>query len=172
MFKPFNALEELYIKSKEKKELECTDFLGNIIRCTFEWNPAIALEDLNKLVSEQNLKLPKEYKDFLLMANGAILFNTDEESGYQLLSIEEAISLTKEMKEVGYDLKDEWLIFMTNLFDSDMLLFDLNKIDTKRYIIDGISEYSSDQWKYLKCDFRIFMNRLFRLNGVNYWRWQ
>ena len=123
-------------------------------------------------MSEQNLKLPKEYKDFLLMANGAILFNTDEESGYQLLSIEEAISLTKEMKEVGYDLKDEWLIFMTNLFDSDMLLFDLNKIDTKRYIIDGISEYSSDQWKYLKCDFRIFMNRLFRLNGVNYWRWQ
>lgn len=171
MFKPFNALEELYMKSKEKKELECTDFLGNTIRCTFEWNPAIASEDLEKLLSEQSLKLPKAYMDFLLMANGAILFNTEEASGYRLLSVQEAICLTKEMREAGYDIKDDWLIFMTNLFDSDMLLFDLERIDTNRYIIDGISGYPSEQWKYLKCDFRILMNRLFRLNGVNYWRW-
>lgn len=32
MFKVFNALEELYLKSKESKTLECTDFLGNIIQ--------------------------------------------------------------------------------------------------------------------------------------------
>ena len=167
----FNALEELYAKSKDQKELMCTDFLGNIIRCTFEWNPAIEPETLEKLVSEHNLKLPKEYMDFLLMANGAILFNTDEDSGYHLLPIEDAISLTEEMKEEGYDLKDGWMIFMTNLFDSDMLLFDLNKLDTNRYIVDGILEYPPEQWKYLKCGFRILMNRLFRLNGINYWRW-
>ncbi len=33
MFKVFNALEELYLKSKESKTLECTDFLGNISQC-------------------------------------------------------------------------------------------------------------------------------------------
>lgn len=60
---------------------------------------------------------------------------------------------------------------MTNLFDSDMLLFDLNKIDTEKYIIDSIEEYPTEQWRYLKCDFRILMNRLFKLNGANYWRW-
>lgn len=60
---------------------------------------------------------------------------------------------------------------MTNLFDWDMLLFDLNKIDTEKYIIDGIEEYPTEQWRYLKCDFRILMDRLFKLNGANYWRW-
>lgn len=170
MFKVFNALEELYVKSKESKTLECTDFLGNIIQCTFDWNMPIEIEELEKIIFEKNLKLPKEYIDFLLMANGAILYNTEEDSGYQLLSIQEAIRFTEEMKELGYDLK-EWLIFTVNLFDSDMLLFDLNKIDTKRYIIDGIEEYPTEQWKYLKCDFRIFMNRLFESNGANYWRW-
>lgn len=59
---------------------------------------------------------------------------------------------------------------MINLFDSDMLLFDLNKIDTEKYIIDDIEEYPTEQWRYLKCDFRILMNRLFKLNGANYWR--
>lgn len=43
MFKMFNALEELYAKSKESKALECTDFLGNTIRCTFDWNLPIEM---------------------------------------------------------------------------------------------------------------------------------
>ena len=58
-------LEELYLKSKESKTLECTDFLGNIIQCTFDWNMPIEIEELEKIIFEKNLKLPKEYIDIL-----------------------------------------------------------------------------------------------------------
>lgn len=170
MFKVFNALEELYLKSKESKTLECTDFLGNIIQCTFDWNMPIEIEELEKIIFEKNLKLPKEYMDFLLMANGAILYNTEEDLGYQLLSIQEAIRFTEEMKELGYDLK-EWLIFTVNLFDSDMLLFDMDRVNDKQYILDGIADESEEEWLYLKWDFQKIFNLLFRVNGDNFWRW-
>lgn len=68
-------------------------------------------------------------------------------------------------------LKEEWLIFMVNLFDSNMLLFDMGKVGNERYILDGIEEDTEKEWKYLKCDFTKFMNFLLRTNGDNFWRW-
>lgn len=172
MIKKFYALEELFIRTQGKKELECMNLLGNVIKCTFEWNQPISLEKLERLTDEHCLKLPEDYKRFLLMADGAILYNDDENSGYQLFSLEDAIDYTKKKRVCGYeDLKLEWLIFMVDLFDSNMLLFDMDKIGNKRYILDGIAEDSEKEWNYLKWDFTKFMNLLFRTNGDNFWRW-
>lgn len=172
MFKKFNALEELYVQSQGKEELICTDLLGKTEKYQFEWQPPISQEKLNELILNNNLKLPEEYINFLLMSDGAILYNNEENAGYQLLSLEDAVNFTNEMRKSGYDdIKKEWLIFMTNLFDSDWLLIDMDKINNRIYIIDGVVEYRADHWKYLKGDFRIFMNQLFRVNGIQYWRW-
>jgi len=171
MFKNFNALEELYVKSQAKEELEYIDLLGNVTKYTFNWNPPIEPEKPKTLIDKYQLKLPKEYNNFLLKANGAILYNNIEGAGYKLLSLEEAIDLTKEMREVGYSLTDEWFIFMLPLFSSDMLLFDLSKVNSNKYIIDGIAGIPTDEWKLIYGDFRIFMNQLFICNGAEYWRW-
>lgn len=172
MIKRFYALEELFLKTKEKKELECTNLLGNVIKCSFKWNQPISMEKLKNLTDIHRLQLPADYKKFLLMANGAILYDDDENSGYQLLSLEEAIDFTKKKRACGFEgIKEEWLIFMVDLFDSNMLLFDMGEVGNKRYILDGIVENPEKEWKYLRWDFTKFMNLLFRTNGDNFWRW-
>lgn len=168
----FSALEQLFNITQTNKVLQCTDLLGRIIKCTFEWNSPINIDKLKALEREYNLRLPEGYERFLLMSNGAILYNDDEDSGYQLFSLEDAIRYTKEKRENGYDgLKDEWLIFMVNLFDSDKLLFDMSLINEKHYILDGVSDDSEEEWEYLKWDFNLLMNLLYRANGDNFWRW-
>ena len=171
MFKKFNALDELFNRTKEKRELECIDLLGNILKYTFEWKPAINIENLAAITETYKLNLPIDYRDFLLKANGAILYNNIEDAGYELLSIEDAIELTKEMSNMGYDLKNDWLIFMTTMFNSNILLFDLSKLDNNTYIIDGREERPINEWKFIRGDFRVFMNKIFMANGAAYWTW-
>ena len=125
---------------------------------------------INWTEEKNHLNLPESYCDFLLKSNGAVLYDNDEDSGYKLLSLEEAIEFTKEMKDAGYDLKEEWFIFMTTFFSSDMFIFDLKKLETNAYIIDGIGGCPEREWKYIRGDFRIFMNRLFSTNGHQYWK--
>lgn len=60
---------------------------------------------------------------------------------------------------------------MVNLFDSDKLLFDMRLINEKHYILDGVSDDSEEEWEYLKWDFNLLMNLLYRANGDNFWRW-
>ncbi len=108
----------------------------------------------------------------MFMSNGAILYNDDEDSGYRLLSLEEAIQYTEKKKKGSYDgIKDDWLIFMSNLFDSDFLLFDMSRMNRNQYILDGIADEREEEWRYLKWDFRTLMNLLFRVNGDNFWRY-
>ena len=172
MFKMFNALDELFARTQENDELEWMDLLGNRSKCIFKWKPAIEPGKLIELREKNHLNLPESYCEFLLKSNGAVLYDDDDEdSGYKLLSLEEAIAFTKEMKEVGYNLKEEWFIFMTTFFSSDMFIFDMKKLETDTYIIDGIGDYSEREWKYIRGDFRIFMNRLFIANGCQYWKY-
>ena len=172
MINKYYILEQLYIKTQKERTLECTDLLGNITKCTFQWNQPICKEQLKILKNKFNLRLPEDYEKFLLMSNGAILYNDDEDSGYMIFSLEEAINYTEKKGLCGYDgLKEEWLVFMVNLFDSDMLLFDMDRVNDKQYILDGIADESEEEWLYLKWDFQKFFNLLFRVNGDNFWRW-
>lgn len=172
MINKYYILEQLYIKTQKERTLECTDLLGNITKCTFQWNQPICKEQLKILKNKFNLRLPEDYEKFLLMSNGAILYNDDKDSGYMIFSLEEAINYTEKKRLCGYDgLKEEWLVFMVNLFDSDMLLFDMDRVNDKQYILDGIADESEEEWLYLKWDFQKFFNLLFRVNGDNFWRW-
>ena len=172
MNQQYFVLEQLFQKTQVERTLECTDLFGNIIRCTFEWKPPVCKETLKILKNEFNLNLPEDYEKFLFMSNGAILYNDDEDSGYRLLSLEEAIQYTEKKKKGGYDgIKDDWLIFMSNLFDSDFLLFDMSRMNRNQYILDGIADEREEEWRYLKWDFRTLMNLLFRVNGDNFWRY-
>ena len=73
--------------------------------------------------------------------------------------------------KMGYDLKNDWLIFMTTMFNSNILLFDLSKLDNNTYIIDGREERPINEWKFIRGDFRVFMNKIFMANGAAYWTW-
>lgn len=166
-----DIIEKLYLKSKNQKELKSMDLLGRISTYSFEWNLPITIENLEKIKREYNLNLPKEYEYFLLRTNGANLYNDSENAGYRLLSLEEAIAFTDETKQDGFDLDDNYLIFMRTMFSEDFLLFDLTKCKSNKYIIDGDVGYPKQQWDYIKGGFNTLMLHLFQTNGDMYWRW-
>ncbi|MDO5417189.1 MAG: SMI1/KNR4 family protein [Lachnospiraceae bacterium] len=159
------------IAEKDKEKLITVDLLGRKKKFSFEWNLPITLAELTLVKERYKMELPKEYEAFLLKSNGAIIYNDEEEGGYEILSLESAIKFTLEMNNAGYELKKKWLIFMTTLFSADMLIFDTEKINTKKYIIDGDVGYPVSKWRYINGGFCILMNRMFQCNGAMYWRW-
>lgn len=121
-------------------------------------------------VNDTDILCKKDYKEFLLTSNGAILYKSEyEDDGYKLLSLEEMEKVTQEMKDDGYDISDKCYCFLQCLFSDDVLLFDLQK--EADYIMEGDVGYPADEWEYIGSDINTFFIRLCQCNGAMYWRW-
>jgi len=167
-----NILEQIKLKAASSKYLEFSNILGEVGKWGFSWNAPVTQIEIEKLEKENGIFLPSEYKKFLSISNGATLFETPgEESGYKFLGINEIISSTEEMRQWGYDLREDWFVFMKVLFSSDVLIFDLSKKDTNKYIIDGDVGYPVREWTYLSGGVDKLFARIYQCNGSMYWRW-
>jgi len=167
-----SILEQIKLKAANSKYLEYKNILGEVGKWGFTWNAPATQSEIEKLEKEKGIFLPYEYKKFLLLSNGATLFETSgEESGYKFLGITEIILSTEEMKQWGYDLKEEWFVFMKVLYSYDVLIFDLSQKDTNKYIIDGDVGYPSREWTYLSGGIDKLFARMYQCNGSMYWRW-
>ena len=162
-----NILIELTKRINEKAMIKSV--LGEEIYC-FKWNAPATIKDIQDFENRNECCLPNDYKDFLLISNGAILYKTEyEDDGYKLLSLEEMEEITKTMKNDGYDISDKCYCFLQCLFSDDVLLLDLKK--EVNYIMDGDVGYPSDKWEYIGSDINTFFIRLCQCNGAMYWRW-
>ena len=136
----------------------------------FMWNAPATAEDIQAFENRNECSLPDDYKESLLISNGAILYKSEyEDDGYKLLSLEEVEEVTQEMKDDGYDISDKCYCFLQCLFSNDVVLLDLQK--KTNYIMDGDVGYPSDEWKYIGSDINTFFIRLCQCNGAMYWRW-
>ena len=163
-----NFLKKI-VEKTNKKTVVIKTLLGEE-RFDFFWNNPATYEEIIGFEKKYNCKLPSVYKDFLLVANGGVIFKSeDEDDGYKLLSISEIDTITKEMRSDGYDIANNIFCFMQCLFSQDILLFDLNK--EKNYILDGDVGYPPNEWEYINSDINTFFIRLFQCNGAMYWRW-
>ncbi|APM37845.1 SMI1/KNR4 family protein [Clostridium kluyveri] len=162
-------------RTSTRNTLSYTDIFGQTIEVGFSWNNPASEEEIHEFESLNNIKLPKNYKEFLKVSNGAVIYEDIEYggSGYKILGLDEILKSTKDKKEWGYDLKDFYIVFAEVMGNSDFLLFDLKKSEDKGkdYIIDGDTGYSVDEWEYIKGNFSHFINRLITTNGSVYWRW-
>ncbi|MBX4262816.1 SMI1/KNR4 family protein [Clostridium estertheticum] len=162
-------------KTSTRNTLSYTDIFGQTIEVGFSWKNPASEEEINEFESSNNIKLPKRYKEFLKVSNGAVIYEDIEDggSGYRILGLTEILESTKHRIEWGYDLKDYCIVFAEVMGNSDFLLFDLKKSEDKGndYIIDGDTGYPVDEWEYVKGDFFHFINRLITTNGSMYWRW-
>ena len=94
----------------------------------FMWNDPATAEDIQAFENRNECSLPDDYKEYLLISNGAILYKSEyEDDGYKLLSLEEVEEVTQEMKDDGYDISDKCYCFLQCLFSNDVLLLDLQK---------------------------------------------
>lgn len=83
------------------------------------------------------------------------------------------IEITQQVKEWGYFLKPNFLVYATWLGDLDVLIFDLDRVrgDDKNYIIDGEQGEKVEKWRSITGDFSTWLDRFIVAQGAKYWRW-
>lgn len=88
-------------------------------------------------------------------------------------SLAELSEIQSKVTTWGYDLKPEWLPFVTCLGDCDILLFDLNRYEQNNtnYILYGDQEERVENWAYIKGGFQKWIDRLIVSQGSKYWSW-
>jgi hypothetical protein len=169
------SIETLKKRIDSDGNLLCQQEGGFISKLGFSWNSPLNNEALERFEKEKKIILPEDYKKFLKISNGAILFRDTEygQWGCKLLSIEDIINETKRIKKNGYEIKDGDLVFATWFGDGDFLIFDseVYKNEKINYIIDGDQGYNSIDWEHLKGTFTQFIDRLIVSQGSKYWRW-
>lgn len=163
-----NVLKELAKKASKKETIKTV--LEETTYC-FYWNAPATTASLEAFEIQYNCILPTDYKDFLLISNGAVIFKSEhEDDGYKLLGLEEIENETQELRRLGYDIPNNWYCFIQCLFNDDILLFDLQNSGSY-YIIDGDVGYPPAEWKRFESDVNKFFIKLFQCNGSMYWRW-
>lgn len=147
---------------------------GFIMEAEFKWNAPAAEADITAYEREKNITLPGSYKDFLKLANGAVLFG-DKKYGQWGCRIYGTTGLSAINEEVRswLQLPDTWLVFAAWLGDRDLLIFDMDKYASgdKNYIIDGDECDTEDEFGYIKGGFETWLDRLIVAQGAKYWRW-
>lgn len=99
-----NILRELVKNTEEKMAIRT--LLGEETYC-FAWRSPATFDDIETFEKKNKCSIPNDYKEFLLVSNGAIIFQSEseyEDDGYKLLSLKEMEEVTKEMIEDGYEI--------------------------------------------------------------------
>ena len=169
------SIKILRERTSSRNTLSYTNIFGETVEVGFRWRDPVSEEEIHGFESRNNIMLPKSYREFLKISNGAVLYEDIEYggSGYRILGLDEILKSTRERIEWGYDIKSYWIIFAEVIGNTDILLFDLkeNEIKGKNYIVDGDTGYPINDWQYIKGDFLHWINRLITANGSLYWRW-
>ncbi len=141
----------------------------------FEWREPASDLEIKKFEIQHNIILPADFKKFLKISNGAILFKDIQygQWGCKIYGLDEIIDISNHVKDWGYELKPEWIVFATWLGDCDILIFDLTKSKNgiNHYIIDGEQGEEVGDWINIKGNFEKWIDRLIVAQGAKYWRW-
>ena len=163
-----SILKSIYDYSNSNPNCCYTDILGRNNDCSFTWNDGVSIAIIEEKENQNNIMLPLEYKQFLTYSNGAKIFVEDNgNAGYELLSLDNIISETKLMRDCGYPIEENELIFMRMLYSGNFMLFDYNN----RIITYCDAEYDKEEWVQMHTNFDDFILRLFWANGNPFWEW-
>lgn len=157
----YKTLESLKNRLDKGNELAIHLFDGFSFIAKFNFNVPASLEDINYFLSENNINIPNEYKDFLLLHNGAELFKGKYEAPIKLYSLEEIVANNTRQIPSGF--------FPIGYYpDTGFIMINSNnlKYNNSNYMwildTDPIN---------LKCDFKTWFNRIIVAQGMNYWEW-
>ena len=118
-------LEKLIAKTKNSEFLNNIDILGNIEKIGFKWNNPVSEIDIFSFEKENNIIIPKDYKEFLLLCDGGIIYEDEYgDGGYELLGIHNILNETKYIYDLGYNIDNSKLLFFKSLYTEDYLMFD------------------------------------------------
>ncbi len=138
------------------------------VECTFE-EPA-SLEEITQAEKDFKMKFPEDYKEFLLLHNGATLFSMIDEDGENcggelwLFSIDEI----KEALE-DYNIKKGKFLPIGSVLDQSLAIrSEPLKKGSLNYL--GIAEIV-DRYESIDLNFELFLSRFITTLGENFWEW-
>lgn len=144
-------------------------------KCTF--NAPATREAIVALRERLNVPLPRAYEQFLLYANGAVLYYDDEygQWGFHLYGTDDLLLKNKHRQEpYGKDWLAPHLLFAESFGDADLLILDTSQPTSEGNdcrIIDGDSGYLPSTWSAIAPGFGDWLDRLVVAQGAKYWRW-
>jgi SMI1 / KNR4 family (SUKH-1) len=164
------TLTSLKKRLTDQPSIQIQQDLGYVTEVRFLFNAPASESELLKFEETNQLFLPKDYKEFLLMHNGARLF-IDEKSGasFDVLSISEV-----QENHQSLDYPEGWYPIAYGL-ESSILVMNLNEITphkrSNEYLFWLEPGESIEHATPLYMNFEIFLERLIISQGVEYWNW-
>jgi SMI1 / KNR4 family (SUKH-1) len=167
-----NNLSELVLEGL-KKRLDNSNRLlvqnrnGKVDTAQFTFNPPANVEEIEEFLRSTHWHLPTDYKNFLLIYNGAWLFESVRYGGgYELLSLDE--------------IKDNHLDYMPvnwypiSINNGDYIFIDSNRVASgqNNYLVCfNHDDVSTSEGYYLNMTFETWLERLIIAQGTEFWTW-
>lgn len=141
----------------------------------FEWKSP-AGDTLSESSITIKKSLPSDFIEFLSsITNGCILYYDEKfgQWGFEIYSIEE-IPVKQDVwkKQLGLDLKDNYVVFAEMRGESHVLLFDLNQLSNDMIsfaVIEGNPLDDVKDWPRISRSFHEWLDHLIISQGDKYW---
>ncbi|MFC4077774.1 SMI1/KNR4 family protein [Salinithrix halophila] len=144
------------------QEIEVQGERGFLYKVEFEFNPPASDSKIREFEKNNNITLPVDYKQFLLMHNGAVLFEPWFGGGFELHSLWRIIDSKLE------GMPEEW--FPIGYQDGGQLFIDTS-VANENYLIWLDSSILEDA-KYLNMNFEAWLDRFVVAQGAKFWEWE
>lgn len=161
-----SGLKKLLNKNDQMKIILDEGEVQNV-SCSF--NAPIQTAEIKKFESENNIKLPNDYKAFLTLHNGARIYDLIDDDGTNIGGGLHLFSLDKiqETQEVEYI--SEHGIPIAHLLEDCYLILDKEKLKGGNPNYLNILEFTD--LEILNLNFEIFLDRYIISQGVGFWNW-
>ncbi|MEY9971838.1 hypothetical protein ABH966_002211 [Lysinibacillus sp. RC46] len=142
---------------------------GYLYNVKFEFNNPASIKDVDRFVEKTGLRLPNDYKEFLLKHNGALLFSDVEYGGgFELLSVEE---VHKEYLEYLDHFPKNW--YPISVDNGDYIIIDSSQVEKgqQNYLIRYQGGEPVEYAIKLNMNFATWLDRLIVSQGSEFWLW-
>lgn len=164
-----NTLETLKSRLDENSLLHVQARFGIYPKKGFVFNKPITLEELERIITDNRLILPKNLKEFLLLHNGAEFFTYEYGSSFRLYSIKELIREYNEMLNYKFSNYIKQNCYPIGyVIDIGPILVDHSKVNLtgeENILLDGIETID------FYCDLNTWLDRMICAEGNLYWDW-
>ncbi|NOU75539.1 hypothetical protein GC098_29890 [Paenibacillus sp. LMG 31458] len=163
----YKTLESLKARIEKSPTMYFQRGSGHLMPCSFSFYKPTSEENILTFFEETGFHIPESYKDFLMLNDGAILFNDISEyanGAWAIFGLEDILDYI-EQKEASDNL------YVIAKYDSTLIYIDSSRVKAGRedYIFVG-SAYVPDA-EDIVLNFELWFERLVVSQGSFFWDW-
>lgn len=145
---------------------------GELFPVTFQWNQPATVQEINQFTQLTRWDIPEDFRQFLLLHNGAKLFIPDNQmSSLNLFSISEMLDFYKQdyKNYVNAGFPESWYMIGWYHGYGEYIFIDSNLVRSKSFGYMGYSQVG--QVMEINLNFETWLDRVFVAQGERYWLW-